>query len=122
MSSQPSQRSVKISADERTGWSSDRPRRDGAARPANLFVHCRVLAPGERLRYSPGSLLVVACASALERDAFLARVIDDRAAVLTRGKARELLSGRVADEELDERAQQLLEAAVSKRLESRHTV
>src|SRR5438105_12985084 len=122
MSSQPSQRSVKISADERTGWSSDRPRRDGAARPANLFVHCRVLAPSERLRYSPGSLLVVACASEDERDGFLARVIEDRAAVLTPAKVRDLLSGRVAQEELDERAQQLLEAAARKRLGSRQTV
>ena len=122
MSSQPSQRSVKISADERTGWSSDRPRREGAARPANLFVHCRVLAPGERLRYSPGSLLVVACASEAERDSFLARVIEDRAAVLSPAKVRGLLSGRVAQEELDERAQQLLEATARKRLGSRQTV
>ena len=122
MSSQPSQRSVKISADERTGWSSDRPRRDGAARPANLFVHCRVLAPSERLRYSPGSLLVVACASEAERDGFLARVIEDRAAVLSPAKVRGLLSGRVAQEELDERAQQLLEAAARKRLGSKLTV
>jgi hypothetical protein len=122
MSSQPSQRSVKIAADERTGWSSDRPRRDGAARPANLFVHCRVLAPNDRLRYSPGSLLVVVGAWAPEREAFLARVIEDRAAVLSLGKVRDLLTGRVAQEELDERAQQLLEAAARKRLESKQTV
>src|SRR5580704_12566068 len=109
MSSQSSQRSVKISADERGGWSSDRPRRDGPARPANLFVHCRVLPPEERLRYSPGSLVVVASASPPEREAFLARVIDDRSAVLSPHKVRSLLSGRVAPEELDERAQQLLE-------------
>jgi predicted kinase len=122
MSSQPSQRSVKISADERPGWSSDRPRRDGATRPANLFVHCRVLTPGDRLRYSPGSLLVVACASAAERDNFLTRVIEDRTALLSPAKVRGLLSGRVAQEELDERAQQLLEAAARKRLASRQTV
>jgi hypothetical protein len=122
MSSQPSQRSVKIPADERGGWSSDRPRRDGAPRPANLFVHCRVLRPGDRLRYSPGSLLVVACASDAERDRFLERVIEDRAAVLSLAKVRGLLSGRVADEELEERAQQLLEAAARKRLESKQTV
>src|SRR5437763_15266554 len=122
MSSQPSQRSVKISADERTGWSSDRPRRDGAARPANLFVHCRVLAPAERLRYSPGSLLVVACASAEQRDAFLARVIEDRAAVLSAQRVRSLLSGRVAQEELDERVQQLLGTAARKRLRAKQTV
>jgi hypothetical protein len=113
---------VKIPADERGGWSSDRPRRDGAARPANLFVHCRVLSPGERPRYSPGSLLVVACASAPERDAFLARVIEDRAAVLSAGRVRSLLAGRVAQEELDERAQQLLEAAARKRLAAKQTV
>jgi hypothetical protein len=122
MSSQPSQRSVKIPADERGGWSSDRPRRDGAARPANLFVHCRVLSPGERPRYSPGSLLVVACASAPERDAFLARVIEDRSAVLSAGRVRSLLAGRVAQAELDERAQQLLEAAARKRLAAKQTV
>jgi hypothetical protein len=85
-------------------------------------VHCRVLAPSDRLRYSPGSLLVVVGASAPEREAFLARVIEDRAAVLSLGKVRDLLTGRVAQEELDERAQQLLEAAVRKRLESKQTV
>jgi hypothetical protein len=122
MSSQPSQRSVKIGADERSGWSSDRPRRDGPPRPSNLFVHCRVLRPGERLRYSPGSLVVVACASDSERERFLERVIEDRAAVLSLAKVRELLAGRVAAEELEERAGQLLAAATAKRLQSRQTV
>ena len=116
-------RSVKISDDERGGWSSDRPRRDGAApRPADLTVHCRVLAPADRLRYSPGSLLVVASASRAERDGFLERLIEDRAALLSLDKVRALLAGRVVDEELPARAQELLAAAVEKRLESRQTV
>jgi hypothetical protein len=123
VASQQPQRSIKISADERGGWSSDRPRRDGAPpRPANLYVHCRVLAPEERLRYSPGSLLVVTSASIPERDAFLARAIEDRAAVFTPSKVRRLLEGRVGEDELDERAAQLLQAAVRKRLDSRQTV
>ncbi len=123
MASRPPARSVKISADERTGWSSDRPRRDGApARPANLTVHCRVLAPADRLRYSPGSLLVLACASPAERDRFLDRLIEDRASLLSLGKVRALLAGRVAEHELPTRAEELLRAAVSKRLESRETV
>jgi hypothetical protein len=122
MSTPPSQRSVKIPADERGGWSSDRPRRDGAPRPTNLFVHCKVLRPEDRLRYSPGSLVVVACASDAERESFLHRVIEDRAAVLSPAKVRALLSGRVAEEELEERARQLLETAARKRLESRLTV
>ncbi len=123
MASRPPARSVKISEDERTGWSSDRPRRDGAPpRPADLTVHCRVLAPADRLRYSPGSLLVVVSASATERDAFLNRLIEDRAALLSLDKVRGLLAGRVPEEQIPARAEELLLAAVSKRLENRETV
>jgi hypothetical protein len=114
---------VKIGADERTGWSSDRPRRDGAPeRPPNISVHCRVLKPVDRLRYSPGSLVIVASASAPERDAFVQRLIEDRASLLSLGKVRGLLEGRVDAEELDARAQELLAAAVSKRLANKDTV
>ncbi|HTD09400.1 MAG TPA: AAA family ATPase [Solirubrobacteraceae bacterium] len=123
MASRPSARSVKISDDERGGWSSDRPRRDGAPpRPADVTVHCRVLSPTDRLRYSPGSLLVIASASAAERDGFIARLIEDRASLLSLEKVRTLLAGRVDEAELDARAEELLSAAVSKRLQSRETV
>jgi hypothetical protein len=123
MASRPPARSVKISDDERTGWSSDRPRRDGAPpRPADLTVHCRVLSPTDRLRYSPGSLLVVVGASSAERNAFLDRLIDDRASRLSLEKVRTLLAGRVEEQELPARAQELLLAAASKRLENRETV
>jgi len=123
MASRPPARSVKISEDERTGWSSDRPRRDGAPpRPADLTVHCRVLAPADRLRYSPGSLVVVVAASTEERDGFLDRLIEDRASLLSLDKVRALLAGRVSDEEMQPRSQELLLAAVSKRLENRETV
>ncbi len=123
MATRPPGRSVKIGEDERTGWSSDRPRRDGAPpRPANLTVHCRVLRPADRLRYSPGSLLIVACADPGERDAFLERLIEERSALLSLGKVEGLLEGRVGAEELSERAGELLAAAVAKRLENRQTV
>jgi predicted kinase len=123
MASRPPARSVKISADERTGWSSDRPRPDGAPpRPADLSVHCRVLAPADRLRYSPGSLLIVVSASSAERDAFLDRLIEDRAVLLSLDKVRALLAGRVPEEEIAARAEELLTAAVAKRLENRETV
>ena len=64
-------RSVKIGADERTGWSSDRPRRDGAPRaPADLTVALpRARAGRTACATRPGSLLIVASASAAERDA-----------------------------------------------------
>jgi predicted GIY-YIG superfamily endonuclease/predicted kinase len=123
MSERPTARSVKISDDERTGWSSDRPRRGGAPpRPADLTVHSRVLRPSDRLRYSPGSLLVVVSASAAERDRFLERLIEDRASLLSLDKVRLLLAGRVAAEELQERSAELLQAAVLKRLEAKETV
>jgi hypothetical protein len=121
--SRPASRSVKIGADERTGWSSDRPRREGAPeRPPNISVHCKVLKPADRLRYSPGSLLVVVSASAAEREAFVTRLIEDRASLLSLPKVRSLLSGKVAEEELEARAQELLQAAASKRLQNRETV
>ena len=85
-------------------------------------MHCRVLAPSERLRYSPGSLLIVVSASPAERDRFLDRLIEDRACLLSPQRVRGLLRGRVADEELDARAQELLEATVLKRLQHRETV
>jgi predicted kinase len=123
MSTPPSTRSVKIAEDERTGWSSDRPRRDGAPpRPMDLSVHSRVLKPIDRLRYSPGSLLVVVSPSAAERDAFLDRLVADRASLLSLEKVRGLLAGKVAPEDVEVRAQELLLAAVRKRLDSRETV
>jgi len=112
-------RSVKISDDERSGWSSDRPRSGGRPpRPADLSVRSRVLSPSDRLRYSPGSLLVVVSASAAERDRFIERVVEERSAVLSLDRVRGLLAGRVSEEEAEPRAAELLHAAVLKRLQS----
>ncbi len=123
MADNPSIRSVKIDADERGGWSSDRPRKEGSKpREADVSVRGRVLRPTDRLRYSPGSLLVIVSASAEERDAFIARTVEAKNAVLSLGKVRTLLAGRVADEEIEERASQLLATAVTKRLQSEESV
>ena len=91
-------------------------------RPVDLTVHCRVLVPADRLRYSPGSLVVVVSASHAERDRFLKRLIEDRSSLLSLDKVKTLLAGRVDEQELDARAEELLRAAVSKRLESKETV
>jgi predicted kinase len=119
---QPQTRSVKIGQDERTGWSSERPRRDGEPpRPPNVSVRCRVLSPSDELRYSPGSLLVIVSAAAGERDRFAERLIDSRA-LLSLAKVRSLLEGRVSEDDLASRAQEILDAAVRKRLEAGQTV
>jgi hypothetical protein len=123
MPNPPSARSVKIGADERTGWSSDRPRREGSVpRPIDISTRCRVLRPTDRMRYSPGSLVVVVSASPAEREAFINRVIEEKGAIFTLAKVRGLIEGRVPAEELDERAAELQQAAVTKRLEAGETV
>jgi hypothetical protein len=110
-------RSVKIGADERTGWSSERPRRGGQPeRPPDISVRCKVLRPSEEVRYSPGSLLVIASASETDRQALAERVVEQQGALLSTTKVRELLAGRVPDEEMDARTAELLAAAAAKRL------
>ena len=121
MPTPPNTRSVKISDDERGGWSSDRPRR-GPPRPADISVRCRVLSPSDSLRYSPGSLLLIASASATQLDQFAERLVESRAALMSLDRVRRLLAGRVADDEIEDRTQELLDAAVAKRLEANETV
>ena len=81
-----------------------------------------MLPPTDRMRYSPGSLLVIASGSEAARERFADRLIEDRAALLSLAKVRGLLTGRVAEDELEERAVQLLDAAVQKRLAVSETV
>jgi len=117
-------RSVKIGADERGGWTTERPRREGDAppRPVDVSARCRVLAPSDRLRYSPGSLLLIVSSDASESGRFAERVVEERGAVLSLGKVRTLLAGRVPAEEIESRARELLDAAVVKRLGERQTI
>ena len=119
-------RSVKIGDNERGGWSSERPRRPGEPerppRPVDVGVRGRVLSPSDSLRYSPGSLLLIACADPATRDAFAARVIADAGALLSLRKVRGLLEGRVGADVIDEKTQALLDAAAKKRLAEGHTV
>jgi predicted kinase len=124
MPTPPSVRSVKIGTDERGGWTTDRPPREGDAppRPVDVSARCRVLSPSDRLRYSPGSLLLIVSPDAAAAGRFAERVVEERGAVLSLAKVRTLLSGRVADEEIETRARELLDAAVVKRLGERQTI
>ncbi len=119
-------RSVKISDNERGGWSSDRPRRPGEAerppRKLDVSVRGRVLAPSDRMRYSPGSLLVIVCADRALRERFTARVIEEQSAVLSLDKVRALLKGKVAADEVEAKAQALFDAAAGKRFAAGQTV
>lgn len=88
----------------------------------DVSTRCRTLTPSDRLRYSPGSLLLVASPSAAERDRFVARVLEDRNAYLSLDKVRALLQGRVPAEQVEERALELLGTAVGRRIESGESV
>jgi|tagenome__1003787_1003787.scaffolds.fasta_scaffold20968113_4 hypothetical protein len=118
MSSSEGLRSVRIGSDERTGWSSDRPRREGSApeRGPRVSVRCRVLPPTDRQRYAPGSMVIVVGGTAKVREAFAQRRFEDRGAILSQARVRKLLSGRVGDDELEAAATKVLDAAVTKRL------
>jgi hypothetical protein len=122
----PEPRSVKIGDNERGGWSSDRPRKPGEserpARKLDVSVRGRVLAPTDRMRYSPGSLVLIVCADPALRARFTKRVIEEQSAIFSMDKLRTLLKGRVPDDELDAKAQQLLDATVSKRFAAGQTV
>jgi predicted kinase len=124
MPTPPSVRSVKIGSEERGGWTTERPRRegDGPPRPVDVSARCRVLAPSDRLRYSPGSLLLIASADASQSARFAERVVEERGVVLSLAKVRALLAGRVAPEEIEARARELLDGAVRKRLDESHTI
>ena len=119
-------RSVKIGENERGGWSSERPRRPGEPerpeRQADVSVRGRVLAPSDRIRYAPGSLLIVLSADGPTREAFCARVLEDANVLLSLPRLRRLLAGRVADEVLDEKARALLDATATKRFAAGQTV
>lgn len=115
MTDQPGTRSVKIGADERTGWSSDRPRRAGNApeRKPDISVRGRVLDPTFRLRYTPGSLVLVAAPDRVAAESYMHTVLEDRGALLSTGRVERLLRDRGAD---PSQAPALVEAAVMKRL------
>ena len=116
-------RSVRIGSDERTGWSSERPRRDGAPpRPVDVSVRGRILTPSDRLRYSPGSLLLIVGAAASDPEQFAERVVEERGLVLSLARVEALLAGRVAADEIDSRSRELLDAAILKRLKAGQSV
>lgn len=87
-----------------------------------MSVRSRVLRPSHRLVYSPGSMLLIVGAAASQPDAFAERVLEERGVALSRAKVRSLLAGRVAEEEIEAKAQELLDAAVLKRVQANETV
>ena len=111
-------RSVKIGADERTGWSSDRPRKSGGPdRPADVSVRGRVLKPSDRMR-TPRGASSSSCPAPSPPATLVERTVEEKGAVLSLDKVRALIAGRVPDDQLDAKAAELLDAAINKRLQA----
>jgi predicted kinase len=87
-----------------------------------VSVRSKVLKPSDRLRYSPGSLLLIVGAAAATPDKFAERVVEERNAVLSLAKVRTLLAGRVSDDEIEARSRELLGVAALKRLQAGQSV
>ena len=116
-------RSVKIGADERTGWSSERPRKDGAPpRPDDISTRCKVLRPSDAMRYSPGSLLMIVSASEADRESFAQRALEQKNTILSFATVRSMLEGRVPAEDLDAKTAELIYATAAKRLDAKESV
>ena len=54
--------------------------------------------------------------------AFAERVVEERGAILSLAKVRSVLAGRVAEDEIDAKAHQLLEAAIARRVQANQSV
>jgi predicted kinase len=61
-------------------------------------------------------------AAAAEPDRFAERVVEERGTVFSLGKVRALLAGKVADDQIEGKARELLQAGVQRRLEAGQTV
>jgi hypothetical protein len=61
-------------------------------------------------------------ASAAQPAAFAERVVEERGAVLSLAKVRSLLAGRAPDDQIEAKAQELLDVAVRKRLQANQSV
>jgi hypothetical protein len=85
-------------------------------------VRSRILKPSDRLRYTPGSLLLLLGPAASRPGEFADRVVEERGAVLSLAKVRALLAGRVSEEEIEGKAGELLDAAVLRRVQANQSV
>lgn len=61
-------------------------------------------------------------AAASEPERFAERVVEERGAVLSLARVDALLAGRVAEDEIEARSRELLEAAIAKRLKAGQSV
>jgi hypothetical protein len=116
MASNDSVRSVKIGADERTGWSSDRPQRTGGkGRPPRPFGRAMVLAASDALSFPAGSLVLFTGADAVTVHRLVGRLLP-RPTVVSYDQLARAVAAKVPAEKVAEITLQMMAKNVGARL------
>ena len=115
MTSNDSVRSVKIGADERTGWSSDRPQRTTGGRPPRPQGRALVLSAGDVLSFPAGSLVVFTGADPVTVHRLVGRLLPRSTAVSYDALAR-AVAAKVDAEQVGPVTLKLLAKNVGERL------
>ena len=116
MASNDTVRSVKIGADETSGWSSDRPRRAaGSGRPPRPSGRAMVLAAGDALSFPNGSLVLFTGADATTLHRFAARLLP-RPMLVSYDQLARAVAAKVEADKVPAITLQLLSKAVRERL------
>src|ERR1039457_4636177 len=108
-------RRVKIGTEERTGWSSERPVKEGETPRGPLRPPARVLEATTDLTYSPRSLIIVCGAEEDTRSKLLRRLFPSQL-LLSTARVAKLIAEKVPAQQLDAAAEQLFLTAVRRRL------
>jgi hypothetical protein len=116
MASSDGVRSVKIGADERTGWSSERPQRasSGRGRPPRPAGRALAVAPSDTLSFPSGSLVVFTGADAVTVHRLVARLLP-RPALISYDTLARAVAEKVPSEQVGEVTLRLVAKRVAER-------
>jgi hypothetical protein len=115
MASNDSVRSVKIGADEKSGWSSDRPHRTTGGRPPRPSGRAKVLAAGDSLSFPEGSLVVFTGSDPVTLHRLVGRLLP-RPAVISYDQLARAVATKVGPDEVAAVTMKLIAKPVGERL------
>jgi hypothetical protein len=117
MASSDGLRSVKIGADERTGWSSERPQRktSGPGRPPRPAGRALNVAASDTLTFPNGSLVIFTGADSVTVHRLVARMLPRPALISYDVLARAVAEKRVPAEQVGEVTQRLVAKRIAER-------
>jgi hypothetical protein len=117
MASNDTVRSIKIGADEKTGWSSDRPQRttSGGGRPPRPAGRSLTIKPSDALSFPAGSLVLFTGADAVTLHRFVGRLLP-KPTVISYDQLARAVAGKVAAEQVAAITLKLIAKPIAERL------